>query len=158
MLERSGVHQDERRMDHRPRVHQRRRERVLDGLDREDFLQHRQARARALAGYTPVGNRVARAVIAAVVGTVLAREPRQRARLGERDLGLYALRHDPGAEGAGREEHHLAIREMRRDALRVIDLRERRVGQEDELGAADRLADVRPTSTRSSLAARPPHP
>ena len=79
---------------------------------------------------------------------VLAREPRQRAGLRIRDIGTVAaianrLGDDVGAECAGCEEHHLPIGEIRRDAPRIVELGEGRVGHEDELGAAQRRGDVR---------------
>ena len=59
------------------------------------------------------------------------------------------------AEGAGRQEHDLAVGEMRRQRARDVVLRGRRRRTEDQLGAAHRLADVGRDERRACASWRP---
>ena len=92
MLQRPGIHDDQRRMDDRPGIHQRGRERVAAILDHAGKRrpQHRERMVlsgqREDAGRQPLGAHGDRRL----ERPVLAREPRQRPGLGERDLGAVA--------------------------------------------------------------------
>ena len=88
------------------------------------------AREREHAGRQPLGPHRDRQLERAV----LAREPGQRAGLGIGDLGMVAgimrgLGEQHRAEGAGRQEHDLAVGKMRRKRFCDIGLRGAGVGQ-----------------------------
>ena len=79
---------------------------------------------------------------------VLSRQPRQRAGLGKADARVIAgLVRRPGEDhrtkSGRRQEHHLAVGEMRRDQPGDIGLREGRGGAEDQFGIADGFGDIR---------------
>ena len=92
MLQRRRVHGDQRRVNDRPGVHQRARQRIAARLDHAgkraaDHSQRmRLQRQREYARRQPLGTDGDRRL----EGPMLAREPRQRAGLGERDLGAVA--------------------------------------------------------------------
>ncbi len=149
MLQRPGIHGDQRRMNDRARIHQRTRERVAAILDHaaKRCPQHGDrvilARERKDSGRQPLSPHRDRHLERAV----LAREPRQRAGLRERGSSAVAgfmrgLGEDHRSERAGRQEHDLAVREVRRQCSGDVGLCGRRRGTEDELGPAHRLADV----------------
>ena len=79
--------------------------------------------------------------------TVLAGQPWQRAGFGVGNIGVIAdvvlrLREDHRSEGGGREIHHLAVRQMRRDLSGDVMLRERRRGTQNEFNAFDSSGDI----------------
>ena len=149
VLQRRGIHGDQRRMDDRPRIHQRARQRIAARLDHAgkraaDHLQRvRLQRQREHARRQPLGADGDRRL----EGPVLAREPGQRAGFRERDLGAVAgipgrLGKQHRTERAGRQEHHLPVGQMRRERARNIRLCRRRSRTQNELGAAHGLGDV----------------
>jgi len=78
---------------------------------------------------------------------VLARQPRQGAGLCETRVGaiasvVHSLGENYGAEGGRRQEHRLAVSEMRRDQSRDNGLSEGRGRAQDQLGTADGFGDV----------------
>ncbi len=150
VLERRGIHDDERRVDDRPRIHQRARQRIAAGLDdarecaADDGERVLAQPQRQHAGRQPLGTHRDRDL----ERTMLAREPWQRAGLGERDVGAVAgrargLRENHRAESARRQKHHLPVGKMRSHRTRDIGLRRRRHGADDEFGAAHGLGNVR---------------
>jgi len=77
---------------------------------------------------------------------VLARQPRQGAGLCETRVGaiasvVHSLGENYGAEGGRRQEHRLAVSEMRRDQSRDNGLSEGRGRAQDQLGTADGFGD-----------------
>ena len=149
VFDRPGIHDDERRMDDRPGVHQRRRQRILDRLDRVrkglgDTRDSMIAQAsRKDAGGKPRGPRRDRDL----VDSVLATEPGKGSGLADGHIRFAArvaqrLHHQVAAEGAGRQEDDLTVSEMRRQRFRQIGLRERRCRRDDQLRAGHGRRDV----------------
>ena len=78
---------------------------------------------------------------------MLARQPGQRAGFGESDGGMIAgvvrgLGENHRAERRRRQEHHLAVAQMRRELRRDVVLRESRGRAQDQFGAADGFGDI----------------
>ena len=78
---------------------------------------------------------------------LLAHQPGQGARIAEGDVGRIAavahpLGHQVAAETARRDEHYLAVAQMRRDGLRQPLLRGARQRCEDQFGTVHRFGDV----------------
>ena len=78
---------------------------------------------------------------------MLARQPGQRAGLGESDLGgvagvMRGLGEDHRAEGRRRQIDDLTVFQMRRDLLGDIRLRKGRRRAEDQFDVFDRFGDV----------------
>ncbi len=148
MLKRPGVHQDERRVDDRPGVHQRPVKRVFERLDGrigagQDLEGVGRACRREDAGGQP--RRPHRN--GHLRRSMLARQVRQGAGLGKGDAGrIAALRQrlgkDIAAKGAGRQKHHLAVLQNRGQDRRQCVLRRRRQRDDDQLGARHRLAEI----------------
>src|SRR6202171_3165368 len=131
MLERSGIHDDERRMDDRPSIHQRTRQRVAAGLDRagkslaDDLKRMVSKSQRKDAG---------RQMLAAggnlhLMRAVLARQPRQGTSFRECKPGVVAglpnlLGKEERTERSWRQEHDLPLGKVRREQLGNVGLRE----------------------------------
>ena len=64
----------------------------------------------------------------------------------------HEARHHEAAEGAGRQEHDLAVFEVRRHRPRDVGLGECRRRQDDQLGAGDRGADIGSGAAERDLA------
>ena len=142
MLERPRVHEDQRRVDDRPGIHQRAGKRVLDRLHRrvrapEQVERVRAAARRECAGRQPLGadrdRDLRRAVLAGEIG--------QGAGLGEADPRAAArvpqhFRHHVAAKCARWEEHDLAVGHVRRDHAGDVGLRERRRRDDKQLRPA----------------------
>ena len=80
--------------------------------------------------------------------TVLAREPGQGSGFGDGYVGSASgtpdcAHHDVAAEGAGRQEEHLAIGKMRGHGQGDLFLGKRRRRNDDQFGRANRLSDIR---------------
>ena len=142
VLEWRGIHEDERRMDDRPGVHQRPGKCVAAGLDRRiSLLQHRNGARRFPRRIDTRGQPHRAHRDRHFRRAALSREIGQRSRLGPHDPALRgSASHCIAAEGSRRHEHDLAVFEMRRDGARDVELRRCRAGHEDELGAAHRIA------------------
>ena len=150
MLDRAGVHHDQRRMDDRPGIHQRARQRVAAGLDHAwkgaaDYVERmRGGGQRKHADRQPLGANGD----GDLERPVLSRQPRQRAGFGKADARVIAcLVRRPGEDhrtkSRRRQEHHLAVGELRRDQPGDIGLREGRGGADDQFCIADGICDVR---------------
>ena len=159
VLQGSRVHQDERRMDDRARVHERRGERVLDRLDRGVGPADHLEGVRGVPGGKGAGGQAPGAHgDRDLRGSVLAREIGQGAGLGERDLGGAAriaeyFRHRVTAEGPRRQEHHLTVAGVGCDCARDVGLGERGRGDEEKVSALHRRADVGRRERDAHLAA-----
>ena len=160
VLQRRRVHQDQRRMDDGSGVHQRAGQRVLAGLDhRVGFADDREGVLRAFGGIGPGGQPRGADGDAHLVGRLLACEVGQRAGLRPGDLGARAgrpddLAHDIAAEGARRQEHHLAVLQVRCERARDVLLRRGGRRDQHQLRAAHRLGEVR-GGARDRNSARP---
>src|ERR1700682_5735921 len=119
MLERSGIHDDERRMNDRPSIHERSREHIAAGLDRsresaaDDAERMICARKREDTGRQPL----ATGGDLHLMERLLARQPGQATSLREGKARVVAglpdhLGKEEGAEGPRRQEHDLPVREM----------------------------------------------
>jgi len=117
-------------MDDRSGVHERARERVLDGLDRRIGLADDFERVRAAPGRKGAGRQASGAHgDCDLRRSVLARKVGQRSGFGEGNLGAasrsaHGLRHDVAAEGARGQEHDLSVGEVRRQRARDVFLGE----------------------------------
>lgn len=149
VLQRRGIHDDERRVDDGTRIHQRARERIAARLDNarkgaaDDGERTLAQPQRQYAGRQALGANRDRDL----ERTVLARKPRQGAGLGERDVSAVAdrargLREHHGAKSARRQKNDLPVGKMRSDYARDIHLCRRRHGADDEFGAAHHLGNV----------------
>ena len=132
MLERRGVHDDQRRMDDRAGVHQGARERVAAWLDHagKGSADDRECVVGEAHGQDPGRQPLGADGDGRLEGPVLAREPRQRPGLGEGDVGAVAgiacsQREYHRAERAGREENDLTVGQMRRQRPGDVGLRGR---------------------------------
>ena len=150
MLDRAGIHHDQRRMDDRSGIHQRTRQRVAARLDHagKGAADHIERMIGALSsGNTPTGSRLARMVMATSNGPCL-RVSQGSVPVSAKltSAAIAGVMRGPGenhrAEGGRRQEHHLAVSEMRCDQSRDIGLREGRGRAQDQLGAADGFGDV----------------
>ena len=158
VLERAGVHQDQRRVDDRSGVHQRTGQRVLDRLHRGKCgAQHGEGPVRFLRRKD--AGRQARGADGDgdLRRAMLARQPGQGAGLGEGDVGRAAgmaqgLHHGHAAESPRRQEDHLAVAQMRRQGASDVFLGESRRRDQDQFGAAHRGTEVRRYSTDLDLA------
>ena len=149
MLDRAGVHQDQRRMDDRAGVHQGARQRVLDGLDcigkglRNDgngFIglargQHTGWQPRSTGRNPNFGL------------TLLARQPGQSTGLGNGEIGgtariAHPLHHDVGTECARRQENHLSVGHVGSQFVGNIRLGVGRCRGNNEFGAGHRGGQI----------------
>ena len=148
VLQRAGVHQDQRRMDDRSRVHQCAGQRILDRFDRRKGSAQHGKSLRRLAGREHSGWQPRGAHGDGDFGrAVLARQPRQRSGLGEGDVSLASgvaqrAHHGDAAEGPGRQEDHLAVSQMRRRRARDVLLGEGWRRYQDQFGPAQRSAEI----------------
>jgi hypothetical protein len=149
MLDRTGIHDDQRGVDDRPGIHQGARERIAARLDdaRERARDHGQRLGRPVlredAGRQPFGPHRD----GDLGGPVLADEPGQGAGLGEADAAMRAgpvrrVREDHRPECRRRTEDDLARNETRRQHGRDVALGEGRGGANDQRGAVDGLRHV----------------
>ncbi|MCY1203359.1 hypothetical protein D9M72_148620 [compost metagenome] len=148
VLQRRGVHHHQRRVDDGAGVHQRARERVAAAVHGRVGAADHLDGLRLLARRVDAGGQADRAdgdVDFALA--VLARKVRQGAGLGPGHVGavaggLHRLRHHVAAEGARRQEHDLAVDQVRRHGQRDVVLGDGGRGNDDEFGALQRGADV----------------
>ncbi|KAG0926751.1 hypothetical protein G6F31_018277 [Rhizopus arrhizus] len=118
VLQRAGVHHDERRVDDRAGIHQRTGQAVLDGFDgRIGLPQQRQGFLRQTAGEYARGQAGGVAADHHPVA-VLAGQVGQRAGFRIGDAGRIArvflgAGEEVAAEGARRQEHDLSIAQQR---------------------------------------------
>jgi hypothetical protein len=149
MLQRAGVHGDERRMDDGPGIHERARERVAASLDhageslRDDGQRVVLAGERKHAGGQALGTHGDRNL----ERPMLARQPRQRPGFRKDHVGSIAgitcsLGEQHRAERCRRQEHDLPVHEMRREHLGDIRLRGRGRRAQDQLRPAHGLGHV----------------
>ena len=148
VLQRRRVHHHQRRVDDRSGVHQRTRERVATGVDGGEGAANDGQRPLLAARRVHAGRQAHRAHRDVdLARTVLASQVRQRSGLGPGDPGRVAggaddLGHRVAAERAGCEEHDLAVDQMRRHRPGDVLLGRGRRRQHDQLGPAQRRADV----------------
>ena len=149
MLQWPGIHHDQRRMNDRAGIHQRAGQSIAARLDDagESLVDYLAGvigqRQRKHAGRQPLGADGD----GDLEGPVLARQPRQRAGLGESDAGMVAgamggLGKNHRAEGRRRQIDHLAVRQMRRELLGDVGLREGRRRAQDQFGIANRARNI----------------
>ena len=150
MLDRAGIHDDQRRMDDRPGIHQRARQRVAARLDHAgkraaDHIE--RVIGSVSSGNTPTGSRLARMVMATSngpclrvsQGSVPVSAKLTAARL---PASCAALAKIIEPKVAGGRNTTWPSRKMRREQPRDIGLREGRGRAQDQLGAADGFGDV----------------
>ena len=149
MLDRAGIHHDEWRMNDRSGVHQRRRQGVLDRLDRSREGPRDAVDGMVLQACGKDARRQARGPRRDrdLVGSMLATEPGKRPRLADRDLrgaarSAQRLHHQVAAEGAGRQEDHLTVPQVRRERLGKIALSEGGRRRYDQVGIGHRRTDI----------------
>ena len=148
MLQGTGVHHDQRRVNDGTCVHQRTAQGVFNRLDaRVGLAQHSEGVlgqvAREHAGRQAGGV----ATDHQVAGAMLAHQVRQRAGFSEGDLAVVArIGHGLGehvaAEGARRQEHHLTVVQVRRDVFGQVFVGGRRQRDDDQLRVAQGFGKV----------------